>query len=92
MLMPFAAINAQDARNRATSTIVADALAQLPAEKPAQYNQIMAELAGTGAEGVEMLATMLKPAAEGVKNSTIEYALNGTRPRTTKGHGRRTVP
>ena len=30
MLMPFAAINAQDARNRATSTIVADALAQLP--------------------------------------------------------------
>ena len=51
MLMPFAAINAQDARNRATSTIVADALAQLPAEKPAQYNQIMAELAGTGAEG-----------------------------------------
>ena len=84
MLMPFAAINAQDARNRATSTIVADALAQLPAEKPAQYNQIMAELAGTGAEGVEMLATMLKPAAEGVKNSTIEYALNGVASYVTK--------
>ena len=84
MLMPFAAINAQDARNRNVGTIVADALAQLPAEEPAQYNQIMAELAGTGAQGIEMLATMLKPAAEGVKNSTIEYALNGVASYVTK--------
>ena len=84
MLMPFAAINAQDARNRDVATVVADALAQLPAGEPAQYNQIMAELAGTGAQGVEMLATMLKPAAEGVKNSTIEYALNGVASYVTK--------
>ena len=34
-VMPFASINAQDARNRVASTIVADALAQLPAETPA---------------------------------------------------------
>ena len=84
MLMPFAAINAQDARNRNVATVVADALAQLPAEEPAQYNQIMAELAGTGAQGIEMLATMLKPAAEGVKNSTIEYAMNGVASYVTK--------
>ena len=84
MLMPFAAINAQDARNRAASTVVADAVAQLPAEEPAQYNQIMAELAGTGAQGIEMLATMLQPAAEGVKNSPIEYALNGVASYVTK--------
>ena len=58
MLMPFAAINALDARNRDGATVVADALAQLPAGEPAQYNQIMAELAGTGAQGVELLATM----------------------------------
>ena len=79
MLMPFAAINAQNAR-----TVVADAVAQLPAEEPAQYNKIMAELAGTGAEGIEMLATMLQPAAEGVKNSPIEYALNGVASYVTK--------
>ena len=53
LLMPFAAINAQDSRGRATSTIVADALAQLPAELPTTYNQVMAELAATGAEGIE---------------------------------------
>ena len=55
MLMPLAVVNAQDARGRATSTIVADALAQLPAELPATYNQVMAELASTGAEGIEQL-------------------------------------
>ncbi len=77
MLMPLAAVNAQDARGRATSTIVADALAQLPAELPATYNQVMAELASTGAEGIEQLALMLSPMAEGVNNSAVEYAVNG---------------
>lgn len=76
-LMPLASINAQDARGRVTSTIVADALAQLPAEMPDLYNQIMGEIAATGSEGVQMLGTMLRPAAEGVDNSPIEYALNG---------------
>ena len=76
-LMPLAAVNAQDARGRATSTIVADALAQLPAELPATYNQVMAELASTGAEGIEQLALMLSPMAEGVNNSAVEYAVNG---------------
>ena len=84
MLMPLAAINAQDARNRTASTVVADALAQLPAEQPATYNQVMAELAATGAQGIEMMALMLQPAAEGVKNSPIEYALNGVASYVTK--------
>ena len=75
--MPLAVVNAQDARGRATSTIVADALAQLPAELPATYNQVMAELASTGAEGIEQLALMLSPMAEGVNNSAVEYAVNG---------------
>lgn len=84
-LMPFASINAQDARGRVTSTIVADALAQLPAETPDQYNQVMGELAATGSEGIAMLGSMLKPAAEGVHNSTIEYALNGVAAYVSKG-------
>ena len=38
LVMPLVAVNAQDNRNRATSTIVSDALAQMPAETPAVYN------------------------------------------------------
>ena len=83
-VMPFASINAQDARNRVATTVVADALAQLPAENATQYNQVMAELASTGAEGIEMVATMLQPAKEGVRNSAIEYALYGTAAYVTK--------
>ena len=82
--MPLVAVNAQDNRNRATSTIVSDALAQMPAETPAVYNQVMAELAATGAEGIEMLAMMLEPMAEGVNNSPVEYAVNGVASYVTK--------
>lgn len=74
-LVPFAA-EAQDARQRTTTTIIADALAQLPAETSQVYNSLMQELAATGAEGVSELAGMLVPAAEG-QNSLIEYALSG---------------
>ena len=84
-LMPFVAINAQDdARNRVTSTIVADALMQLPAQTPEVYNQVMAELAATGSEGVQMIADMLQVAAEGVNNSPMEYALQGVAAYVTK--------
>ncbi len=75
-LAPFV-VNAQlDSRQRTPETVVADALAQLPAETPREYNQIMKELAFTGSEGVEMLAAMLVPASEG-QNAKVEYALNG---------------
>ena len=84
LVMPLVAVNAQDNRNRATSTIVSDALAQMPAETPAVYNQVMAELAATGAEGIEMLAMMLEPMAEGVNNSPVEYAVNGVASYVTK--------
>ena len=84
LIMPFVAVNAQDNRNRATSTIVSDALAQMPAQTPDVYNQVMAELAATGAEGVEMMAMMLEPMAEGVNNSPVEYAVNGVASFVTK--------
>ncbi len=74
-LMPICAV-AQDARQRTTATIVADALDQLPAQYQSNYNTIMQELASTGAEGVMELAAMLVPAEKG-KNSSIEYALYG---------------
>lgn len=74
-LMPFAA-GAQDARQRTAETIVADALAQLPAQTPKAFNSLMQELAATGADGIRMMAAMLVPAAEG-KNAPVEYAING---------------
>lgn len=67
---------AQDARQRTTQTIVVDALAQLPVATKADYNTVMNELMGTGAQGVEQLAGMLVPAADG-KNNIVEYALDG---------------
>ena len=84
-LMPFAVVNAQeDARQRTTETIVADALAQLPAETPEIYNNTMAELAATGKAGVLMIADMLQVAKEGVNNSPMEYALSGVATYVTK--------
>ena len=51
---------AQDSRNRVASTIIADGLAQLPAQNLETLEQVMSEIAGTGAEGVQSLAAMLE--------------------------------
>lgn len=76
VLLMLPDVVAQDARGRVTSTIVADALAMLPASKRKAYDEAMADLASTGSEGIQQLASMLVPADKG-KNSTIEYALYG---------------
>ena len=73
---PFGLLYAQDSRNRVTSTIIADGLAQLPAPNLETLEQVMSEIAGTGAEGVESLASMLYPSGQG-KNATFEYAIDG---------------
>ncbi len=70
------ALPQEDSRGRNAATIVADALAQLPAQKQKSYDNVMAELATTGAAGVVQLAEMLVPADKG-ENAKIEYALNG---------------
>ena len=85
-LMPFAA-GAQDARQRTAETIVADALAQLPAQTPKAFDSLMQELAATGADGIRMMAAMLVPAAEG-KNAPVDYAINGVVSYVTDLHAR----
>jgi HEAT repeat protein len=70
------AILAQTPANRTTSTIVADVLAQLPAETQSEYNRLMKELSATGAEGVKTLTGMMYPPGEG-GNAAVEYALSG---------------
>ena len=49
-LLSFSA-TAQDSRGRVASTIIADGLAQLPAQNLETLDQVMSEVAGTGAEG-----------------------------------------
>ena len=67
---------AQDSRNRVTSTIIADGLAQLPAQNLEALEQVMSEIAGTGAEGAESLASMLGPSND-KKNTVFQYAIDG---------------
>lgn len=74
-IMPWAS-TARDARGRITSTIIADALAQLPAQNGQGYTSVMADIASTGAEGVIQIADMLVPADKG-KNAPVEHALSG---------------
>lgn len=74
-LQPMYAI-AQDGRQRDYKTIVADGLAQLPLSSSQKRDKVMAELAGTGTKGIEMLSQMLVPADKG-KNAVVEYAING---------------
>lgn len=69
-------VMAQTPSNRTTSTIVADVLAQLPAEKQSGYNRLMEELCATGAEGVKSLVNMMYPPGQG-DNAAVEYALSG---------------
>lgn len=67
---------AQLAKGRTKSTIIADALAQLPAETPQQYNIVIADLVTTGEEGIlDLIGRMNPPGIE--SNELYEFALNG---------------
>ncbi|MEA4935251.1 MAG: DUF1080 domain-containing protein [Paludibacter sp.] len=72
----FAPLTAQLPKNRTTSTIIADALTQLPASDQAIYNQTLTALIATGEEGLLELVQMMTP-PEKKANAVIEYALSG---------------
>ena len=67
---------AQDARNRATETIVQDVLALVPIQNQADFNNEMQPLVAAAPKSITMLAAMLKPAAQRV-NAKVEYAIHG---------------
>jgi HEAT repeat protein len=75
VLLTFGAM-AQLPANRTAQTVVADALAQLPAKDQEQYNQMMKDLAATGEEGILILASKLNAPDKG-SNAAVEYALSG---------------
>ncbi len=67
---------AQDARNRATETIVQDVLALVPIQKQADFNAEMQPLVQAAPKSITTLAAMLKPAAQRV-NAKVEYVIHG---------------
>jgi hypothetical protein len=69
-------VMAQDARNRATETIVQDVLALVPIQNQADFNNEMQPLVAAAPKSITMLAAMLKPAAQRV-NAKVEYAIHG---------------
>lgn len=66
----------QSPANRTAKTITADVLAQMPAEKQAEYNKIINDLKGTGEEGVLMLVNMINAPGKG-SNAQVDYAISG---------------
>ena len=66
---------AQSPANRTSKTIVADVVAQMPAKQVKAYDKLMADLAGTGQEGVETLVKMMNPPGK-LSNAPYEYALH----------------
>lgn len=71
-----------DNRNRTVETIIADGLAQLPANSRDTYEKVIDEMAATGQKGIELLAGMLKPAATN-QNAPFEYAIDAIVSRVT---------
>lgn len=66
----------QTPAGRTVGTIVADVLAQMPAQNAEQYNTLLNDLVSTKEEGVFQLIKMINPPGKG-SNAQVEYALNG---------------
>ncbi len=76
VLLSFSLVLAQDARQRTVETIVADVLAEMPAQDATAFNSAMSDIAKAAPRSVEILASMLVPQDKG-KNNLVEYALSG---------------
>ena len=76
LLLFGSVLMAQSPANRTAKTIAADVLAQMPAEKQAEYNKLINDLKGTGEEGVLMLVNMINAPGKG-SNAQVDYALSG---------------
>ena len=72
----FGFLGAQTPTGRTAATVVADVLAQMPAERSSAYEQFMKELVDTGTEGVKILLEMRYAPGKG-DNSAVDYALSG---------------
>lgn len=81
---------AQVAQGRTNSTIIADALAKLPAETPQQYNIVIADLVSTGEEGLLDLIGRLNPPGK-ESNEAYDFAISGWSHFVSKDDTKRTI-
>lgn len=88
--LSFCNITAQDAPNRTTNTIIADALVQLPARNEKAFNQTIASLVDTGEDGLLKLIQMMKNPGE-KSNESIEFAISGWTNFVAKDEAKRIV-
>lgn len=76
LLLCVLGVSAQSPGNRTPQTIVADVLAQMPANNKANYDKQIADLSSAGEDGVLAIVKMMHAPGQG-DNSTFEYALSG---------------
>ena len=68
---------AQDSRNRTVETIVADVLAQMPAQDKAAFDRNMADLAMSAPKSILVLGSKMHAPVAGIGNNLVEYAIAG---------------
>ncbi|WP_286855647.1 MULTISPECIES: DUF1080 domain-containing protein [unclassified Proteiniphilum] len=89
-LLITAGIQAQTPQGRTDATIIADALAQLPADTPKNYNQIISDLVSTGEKGLlEIIGRMNPPGKE--SNEVLDYAISGWTSFVANDYNKRSV-
>lgn len=76
-----------DSRNRTPETVIADALAQMPAKDSESFKQLMGEMAATGSAGILQIASTMN--FEGNNTSAGEYALGGLQSYVTTPDGQK---
>lgn len=76
LLLCGSMLMAQSPANRTSKTVVADVLAQMPAEKQAKYNKLINDLSAAGEDAVLMLVEKINAPGKG-SNSNVDYALSG---------------
>ena len=75
LMLPLASL-AQSPEGRLPKTVVADVLAQMPAQNAETYQQMMKDLIDSGADGLSILMDEMKPQAEN-NNTAAGFAIGG---------------
>jgi|AGTN01.3.fsa_nt_gi FOG: HEAT repeat len=89
-LLIASGLRAQMPQGRTKSTVIADALAQLPANTPQKYNQVIADLVTTGEEGLLDLISRMNPPGN-QSNEALDYAIDGWTDFVANDNVKRTV-
>lgn len=76
LLLCGSLLMAQSPANRTVNTIVADVLAQMPAEQQAEYDKLIQDLSTAGEAGVLGLVEKINAPGKG-SNANVDYALSG---------------